>query len=188
MPELMPGVVDPAQFTAAQPVLTDGGLELRPWSDADAPAVFEAFQDTEIRRWHVRTADSIEQVRQWIPRWRSAWSTGNGQWAVTLDTQMAGRIGLRRSDLAEGVTELAYWTMPARRGQAVAPRAARLLTRWAFDEIGFERIELTHSVFNEPSCRVAAKCGFPLEGTLRGAGRHHDGRHDIHMHARLRTD
>ncbi|WP_067860745.1 GNAT family N-acetyltransferase [Nocardia shimofusensis] len=189
MPEFLPGTIDPARFTTAQPTLTGAdGLALRPWADTDAPAVFEAFQDSAIRRWHVRTAESIEQVRQWIPHWRSAWTLGRGQWAVTVEGEPAGRIGLRRTDLAEGVTELAYWTMPAWRGRAVAPRAAHILTRWAFDDIGFDRIELTHSVLNEPSCRVAGKCGFLLEGTLRGAGRHHDGRHDMHMHARLRTD
>ncbi|MGW5922186.1 GNAT family N-acetyltransferase [Nocardia fluminea] len=74
------------------------------------------------------------------------------------------------------------------RGHGLAPRPAHLLTQWAFNDIGFHRIELTHSVHNAPSCRVATKCGYDLEGTLRDFRRHHDGRHDMHMHARLRTD
>src|SRR5690606_17307581 len=138
----------PATFTAPQPILADTDFQLRPWADADAPAVFEAFQDNAIRRWHVRTAESVDQVRQWLPRWRSAWSTGHGQWAVTCGGELAGRIGLRHTDLAEGVTELAYWTMPAWRGRAVAPRAAHLLIHWAFHDVGFDRLELTHSVLN----------------------------------------
>ncbi|MFD4351523.1 GNAT family N-acetyltransferase [Nocardia sp. NPDC058518] len=189
MPELMSAVVDHGTFTTDQPTLTDAnGLTLRPWNDADSPTVYEAFQDPAIRHWHVRTAESVEQVRQWISRWRSDWSTGNGQWAITSNGEVTGRIGLRSSDLTEGVTELAYWTLPAWRGHSIAPRAANTLTRWAFHGIGFDRIELTHSVQNAPSCRVAAKCGFTFEGTLRGAGRHTDGRHDMHLHARLRID
>ncbi|MBC7305212.1 MAG: GNAT family N-acetyltransferase [Nocardia sp.] len=190
MPELMPTVVDPDRFaTTRQPTLTAADdLTLRPWTTADAPAVYEAFQDPAIRRWHVRTAESVEQVQQWIQAWQTAWSAGNGQWTVISGGEIAGRIGLRRSDLTEGVTELAYWTTPASRGQGIAPRAARILTRWAFDDIGFDRIELAHSVHNPQSCRVAEKCGYALEGTLRGAGRHADGRHDMHLHARLRID
>ncbi|MFD3430269.1 GNAT family N-acetyltransferase [Nocardia fluminea] len=189
MPELMSAVVDSATFATNQPTLAaDDGLTLRPWIDADAPSIYEAFQDPAIRHWHVRTAESIEQVHRWIVRWRSAWSSGNGQWAVTSDGKVAGRIGLRQSDLTEGVTALAYWPLPAWRGHSIAPRAANMVTRWAFHDVGFDRIELTHSVHNLPSCRVAAKCGFPFEGTLRGAGRHSDGRHDMHLHARLRTD
>ncbi|MGW6619709.1 GNAT family N-acetyltransferase [Nocardia sp. NPDC055002] len=154
------------------------------------PPTHPAEPIRDLRRYpnNVRTAESIEQVRQWIRQWRSAWSSGNGQWAVTSNGEVAGRIGFRQSDLTEGVTELAYWTLPARRGHSIAPRAANMLTRWAFHDVGFDRIELTHSVHNLPSCRVAAKCGFLFEGTLRGAGRHSDGRHDMHLHARLRTD
>ncbi|WP_280504041.1 GNAT family N-acetyltransferase [Nocardia farcinica] len=189
MPESLPPVIDPATFTAPQPTLTGAGdLPLRPWRDDDAPADHAAFQDPAIRRWHVRTADSVDQVLGWLPSWRAAWTSGNPQWAVTCAGELAGRIGLRRTDLNEGGTELAYWTTPARRGHGIAPRAAFLLLRWAFHDIGFERVELTHSVLNPQSCRVADKCGFALEGTLRGAGRHHDGRHDMHLHARLRTD
>ncbi|MFD0361985.1 GNAT family N-acetyltransferase [Nocardia sp. GCM10030253] len=190
MPELMPAVVAAGKFAEVpQPTLvTLDGLVLRPWTSQDAPAVFEAFQDPAIRRWHVRTAESVAQVRDWIERWQTVWTTGNGQWAVTVAGEVAGRIGLRHTDLADGTTELAYWTMPAWRGRAIAPRAVIALTRWGFDEIGFDRIELTHSVQNPQSCRVAAKCDFPFEGTLRGAGRHSDGRHDMHLHARIRRD
>ncbi|TCJ96968.1 GNAT family N-acetyltransferase [Nocardia alba] len=189
MPELMSAVIHSDAFATDQPTLTaHDDLALRPWTDADAATVYAAFQDPDIRHWHVRTAESVEQVRQWIVRWRSAWACGNGQWAVTSNGEIAGRIGLRQSDLTEGVTELAYWTLPARRGHSIAPRAANIVTRWAFHDIGFDRIELTHSVHNAPSCRVAEKSGFRFEGTLRQAGRHSDGRHDMHLHARLRTD
>lgn len=70
----------------------------------------------------------------------------------------------------------------------MAPRAVSALTHWAFDEIGFERLELAHSVLNEASCRVAAKTGFALEGTRRHSHLHADGWHDMHLHARLRDD
>ncbi|MFC6010482.1 GNAT family N-acetyltransferase [Nocardia lasii] len=117
MPEFNSPAVDSGVFATEQPTLvgTDG-LTLRPWTDADAPVVFAAFQDAAIRRWHVRKADSLNEVRPWIRTWRSAWHAGNGQWAVISGGEVAGRIGLRRSDLTEGVTELAYWTMPAWRG------------------------------------------------------------------------
>ncbi|MFI8975051.1 hypothetical protein ACIGO9_19345 [Nocardia asteroides] len=54
--------------------------------------MLEAFQDLAIRQWHVRPAESVDEVRQWILSWRSAWSTGNGQWTVTSDGEVTGRI------------------------------------------------------------------------------------------------
>jgi [ribosomal protein S5]-alanine N-acetyltransferase len=87
-----------------------------------------------------------------------------------------------------GQGEVAYWIMPIRRGQNMASRAVEALTKWAFDEVGFHRLELTHSVSNPPSCRVAIKSGFGLEGVKRGAGLHLDGWHDLHLHARVNSN
>jgi RimJ/RimL family protein N-acetyltransferase len=86
------------------------------------------------------------------------------------------------------VAEVAYWTTRAARGRGVAPRATTALTRWAFDEIGFHRLELMHATANEASCRVAGKAGFALEGTKRSAVLHQDGWHDMHLHARVQGD
>ncbi|MFF9498080.1 GNAT family N-acetyltransferase [Streptomyces flaveolus] len=55
-------------------------------------------------------------------------------------------------------------------------------------EIGFEQLGLAHSGRNEASWRVATKTGFALEGTRRHSHLYADGRHDMHLHARLRGD
>jgi RimJ/RimL family protein N-acetyltransferase len=45
-----------------------------------------------------------------------------------------------------------------------------------------------HSTANVASCQVAQYAGFAVEGTKRGEGRHVDGWHDMHLHARLDDD
>lgn len=112
------------------------------------------------------------------------------QWAVAdaADDRLLGRIALRDVVLDDGVAEIAYWTTAKARGQGVAARATRTLSRWALDEIGFQRLELLHAVANGASCRVATKAGFTVEGTKRSAVLHPDGWHDMHLHARVRGD
>jgi RimJ/RimL family protein N-acetyltransferase len=175
-----------------QPTLPTGdGLVLRPWRTEDAPAVHTAFQDPVLRHWHVRAADSEEEVRGWIAEWQRAWEGERSvQWAVadTADDRLLGRVALREIVLGDGVAEVAYWTTADARGRGVAARATRTLAHWALDEIGFQRLELSHAVANEASCRVAAKTGFALEGTKRSALLHADGWHDMHLHARVRGD
>ncbi|WP_327097053.1 GNAT family N-acetyltransferase [Nocardia vinacea] len=190
MPELTPDVVSAERFTqTAQPMIpAPGGLVLRPWSHDDAPAVFEAFQDPMIQRWHVRAAASTDEASSWIQAWNRAWRNAiRAHWAVAdSDGRVVGRTSLKHMDLPAGQAEMAYWTMPAARGLAVAPRAVEALTAWAFDGVGFHRLELTHSVHNHASCRVADKTGFGLEGTKASAGLHLDGWHDMHLHARTK--
>jgi RimJ/RimL family protein N-acetyltransferase len=99
-----------------------------------------------------------------------------------------GRVGFRTIDLAEGVAEVAYWTLPSARGRRIARRSVRAVSTWAFTEVGLHRIELNHSTVNEPSCRVAAAAGYAYEGTRRQQLRHEDGWHDMHVHGRLAGD
>jgi RimJ/RimL family protein N-acetyltransferase len=175
-----------------QPALPTGdGLLLRPWRTEDAPAVHAAFQDPVMHQWHVRAADSQEEVCGWIAEWQRAWEQERSvQWAVAdeADDRLLGRVALREVVLGDGMAEVAYWTAAEARGRGVAARATRALSRWALDEIGFQRLELLHAVANEASCRVARKAGFALEGTKRRALLHPDGWHDMHLHARVRGD
>lgn len=193
MPSLVPPVLPAGRFAKSeQPTLqAEGGLCLRPWRPADAPAVVAAFRDPGLQLWHRRRADSEDEARAWIARWNSDWEKEtSAQWAVVdaASDTLAGRASLRSVVLAEGQAEAAYWTVPAARGTGVASRAVAAMTAWAFTEVGFHRLELWHSVANPASCRVAAKSGFAMEGTRRGGLRHTDGWHDMHLHARLADD
>lgn len=190
----MPPLVGPAipagrLCRARQPVLQGEGLVLRPWRPTDADAVVAAYADPAIRRWHVRSM-SAEEAPGWIAERQRLWEDERAaEWAVTDDTDtVLGRVGFRNLDLHEAHAEVLYWVLPAARGTGVAPRALTVLTRWAFDVVGFRRLELQHSTANEASCRVASKCGFAVEGTLREHTRHADGWHDMHVHARLAGD
>jgi RimJ/RimL family protein N-acetyltransferase len=101
---------------------------------------------------------------------------------------VVGQVGLRRANLAEGLAAVSYWVLPVARGRRVASRALGALTEWSFRTLGLHRLALSHSTANVASCRVAQRAGFAAEGTKRGEGRHADGWHDMHLHARLRTD
>ncbi|WP_281287091.1 GNAT family N-acetyltransferase [Nonomuraea turkmeniaca] len=136
-----------------------------------------------------RAVPSTEtQVLEWFDTYHQDWEREKGgHWAVTRDGgEVLGRIALRGLDFDDGIAGVAYWVLPAARGAGVASRALTALTAWALDEIGFHRLELDHSTRNTASCRVATKCGYLLEGIKRSAAVHDDGRHDMHLHARIR--
>ncbi|MBJ7905245.1 GNAT family N-acetyltransferase [Streptomyces sp. NPDC003656] len=190
MPILVPPVL-PAGALARlpQPVIPAAdGLLLRPWRKEDAPGVHAAFQDPAQRQWHGRFSESVDEVEGWIERWLDDWTEeSRASWAVAeADTgEVVGRVALREIHLEDGCAEVAYWTVARSRGRGVAVTATGALTRWAFEDIGFHRLELTHSTANEASCRVAAKAGYDLEGTRRSYVLHQDGWHDMHLHARV---
>ncbi len=69
-----------------QPVLTVAELTLRPWLNADAPAVVGAYDDPDISFWHGRSM-AEDEVADWVGSWSQRWlqETGAG-WAVTDGT------------------------------------------------------------------------------------------------------
>ncbi|MGC4944391.1 GNAT family N-acetyltransferase [Kribbella sp. DT2] len=168
-----------------QPRLTG----LRPWREADTPAVREAFSDAGTQRWHVLRIDDDAEALAWIARWPRRWAAEEAaSWAIVSDDQAIGQIGLRQISLYEAKAHISYWTLPAARGRGLAGQAVRTLTDWCFGTLRLHRLSIEHSVHNESSCRVASKAGFPLEGTLCGSMLHADGWHDAHSHGRLRGD
>lgn len=188
-----PAMVSGCLAATPQPVLPatdDGGLLLRPWERADAAAFFSAYEDEETRRWHTHRPATEAQVREWSEGYRQDWGREKGRhWAVAREGgEVLGRMALRRLNFDDGIAEAAYWVLPAARGAGVASHALAMLSAWALQDAGFHRLELDHSTRNHASCRVATKAGYRLEGTKRSAAVHDDGRHDMHLHARVRGD
>ncbi len=126
-------------------------------------------------------------MREWFDAYRQDWEREKGgHWAVARDGGEAlGRIALGSVNLDHGMAGVGYWVLPAARGAGVASHALSTLSAWALYEIGFHRLHLEHSTRNHASCRVATKCGYLPEGTMRNAGLHDDGWHDMHLHARV---
>ena len=177
-------VVDPVELTA-------GPFRLRPWRVDDADAVLAALQDDEVRLWNGFGTVSLEDVGVWLTR-RMNWSSGDhASWAVVEgDTgDLVGSVSLHSIDADQGDAEIGYWTVPAARGRGVATTVVDAVSRWAFETLPVDRIELCHAVENEASGRVAEKAGYRQEGRLRRSFRYGDGvKHDELLWARLAED
>lgn len=192
MPYLVPPVVPVGRMsTQTQPTLHCGERLLRPWREGDVETLIAAYRDEAIQRWHARTLGSHREALQLIDEWNGYWAVESAaRWAVVdhSTNKAIGQVALRSIDRQEGEAEVSYWVMPQARQTGVATQSVLAVTGWAFEELGLHRLELHHSVSNTPSCRVALKAGFVLEGTMSAKAVHPDGRHDMHLHARLRDD
>jgi len=176
----------------AQPVLgLPSGPELRPWHLDDADALVAAGQDPAIRRWNLLHVESADDARSRIERMHARWRAETSAiWAIARPDggKAMGLIGWSDIDLEGGSAEIVYWVLPAARGGGVVVEALKRVGQWALEDLGLHRLRLCHSVANPASCRVAAKAGYPLEGTMRSALLHADGWHDQHLHALIQGD
>ena len=120
----------------AQPVLTAGRLRMRPWGPVDVQALQAAYSEPDIQQWHARSMTTSEALK-WIKSRSERWARECGaDWAITDDSGVLGRIGLKRIELVELLAEVSYWVLPRARGCRVAATALSALADWLFVESG----------------------------------------------------
>jgi len=181
------------------PELHGQGLRLCSWdvkSEDHVEAWLRGLTDPDFRRWNTPLKivhdreDALESLRSKAAR------AADGTCASFRITDAAsgatlGHIGVNEIDHALSCARVGYWVLPEARGHRVATRALAVAARWALTDLGLHRLELGHALGHDASCRIAERCGFPYEGTLRGAmwdaGRQ-DAFRDVHLHARIASD
>ncbi|HEX5617079.1 MAG TPA: GNAT family protein [Solirubrobacteraceae bacterium] len=153
--------------------LRDDVIVVRSWRAEDADAVYEACQDLDMLQWLPRIPRPYtrEDAEAFVS---GAIELGGPQFAIEKDGRVVGAIGLEVDD--NRTAHAGYWCLRAERGQGIVPRALRLLSRYAFDELDLGRVDLVTDPDNASSQRVAEKVGFTREGVLRSHLLHPDGR------------
>jgi RimJ/RimL family protein N-acetyltransferase len=174
------------------PPLDDGTVLLRRWEWADAPSIVAACSDPEIPRWTeipspYTDRDAHEYLVRLEPDRRAGRALGFGI-VGSRGGAILGSCGLTRFEWPDRKTEIGYWIASEARGRSIATRATRLLSRWALDVLGMERIELLAQPENVASQRVAENAGFTREGLLRSYRRRGEDRIDFVMFSLLRED
>jgi RimJ/RimL family protein N-acetyltransferase len=161
--------------------LEDEAIALRPLSEEDVPALVAACQDPEIPRWtSVPSPYTEEDARAFLGD-----SDGVSAIVDPRTEELLGTIGWRWVD---GNVQLGYWVKREARGRGVATHALRLLSCWAFAELGAARIQLLTEPENRVSQRVAEKAGFRREALLRSFVDLRGRRPDVYMYALLREE
>ena len=147
--------------------------------------------DPEIARWRHRPPADPADAEAYIRRRAAEWLRDERySWAVCEPTtgEMVGEVELVGLDLERGLAELTCWALPAARGRGMTTTAVGSVVRFAFGGLGLPRVQYQGAEPNAAPARVAAKCGFRVEGRLRSAWVDDGRRTDVVISSRLPTD
>ena len=157
-------------------LLSDGELELRPLRIRDR------------LRWNRVRARNRDWLQQWeatlptvpsaphapqLPSFFSMVRTFNREasngrsysFVIWKGPNLIGQItlgGVIYGALRGG--HIGYWIDQDFANRGFTTQAVEILTRFGFDQLGLHRIEINIRPENAPSCRVAEKAGYVLEG------------------------
>jgi RimJ/RimL family protein N-acetyltransferase len=176
-------MADPAvpRIDAPQTRLRDDAITLAPPELEDALTVLEWDADPEIQHWYdwpltppadpQTYATRLAAAERTVRNQRASWDSGE-QFTFVIRSAATGE-GLGWVDLqprGSGRGNVAYGVIARHRGKGTATRAVRLAVHYAFDVLGWMRLDLATIADNVASRAVALKTGFQLEGVLRSYG------------------
>jgi len=166
-------------------------IRLELLTESHAGLLDELVADPSVQRFtRVPAPPPPNFVRSWLRLYDDGRRDGTREaFAITDGDGSFLGVGVApRIDRETRTAELGYVVAPAARGRGVAAEALRLMTEWAFSELGILRLELLISVENEASKHVAARCGYVHEGVLRSYHLKQDVRQDTEIWSRLASD
>ena len=89
---------------------------------------------------------------------------------VIVDNQTGGFVGfmdLKNIEWRVPKSEIGFYIDEAYEGKGITTRALNQLCEYCFEDLGFEKLFLRTHESNEGARKVASRCGFEMEGTLR---------------------
>jgi len=171
---MSPGASWPPVLDRASIRLEAPGLILTPLCEEDAPELLDLALEsaTEISRWMrwTDTTRDLSGAREKLKEWIHQWDLGEGYSFAAREShsgRMVGGGGLNQFNGKNRFCNLAYWVRTSARGGGIAPRVARALAQFGFEQLGLLRVEILMEPANIASLRVAEKAGAHREGLLR---------------------
>jgi RimJ/RimL family protein N-acetyltransferase len=175
--------------------LTDGELLLRPLARGDRDAMYAAVIESiaQVSPWlpWCHTGYSIAETESFIELCITAWAQQAHFPLAIFDAQTGqyfGGTGLNHIDRQNRLGSIGYWVRTSAVGRGIAPKAVRLVARFAFDTLKLSRIEIAARPDNRASRRVAEKSGAKLETIARNRIVQHGRPYDAALYSLIPAD
>jgi ribosomal-protein-alanine N-acetyltransferase len=175
-----------------QPRLQTQRLILRPFNPSDAAIVQrlageKGIADTTLNIPHPYPDGAAEA---WISSHARRYADGESAIFALVERArgiLIGAIGLEIS-VGHGSAELGYWIGRPYWNHGYCTEAAGTVLRFAFDDLGLNRVQARHFTRNPASGRVMQKIGMSHEGHLRQAVMKWGKFEDLELFAILKED
>lgn len=168
------------------------GVRLRSIEREDIPTFVRWFNDPEVRQY-LLMYEPMSKAKE--ERWFEDYLNRKNDYLFAIEALIddewthIGNTGLHQIDWKNRMAvfgivlgEKAYW------GQGLGSDAARILLRFAFEELNLHRVELEVFDFNPRAIRSYEKVGFRHEGTRREAFFRNGRYQDVHLMSILQKE
>jgi RimJ/RimL family protein N-acetyltransferase len=161
-------------------ILKTDRLLLRPISVDDVDLIWPYVSDPEIPKYMSWDAHKDKsETKQFLQRIQEERKNGRSiVWAIFIDNQFCGIISLiaiirKHRSLTYDKAELAYWLGRNFQKKGIMKEAGKKVIHFAFKEMGFHRLTVSHFTQNKASETLIKRWKFRYIGEEREAFRKH---------------
>lgn len=108
--------------------------------------------------------------------------------AIYFNEKFVGLVGLKDPDYDNKKVEIGYWISEKFQHLGIVTLSCKRLIQYAFEELGFNRIQLKAATGNKKSQKVAVRLGFTQEGIERDGELHKRGFVDLVVYGLLKRE
>ena len=150
-------------------------LYLRPYMDEDAQALFQLVSTNTDRLqssapFTTKENQSLAASKEFIEKRRL--EALRGQWIflgifLAGTDQLIGQITIMKINTQVGKCELGYLLDGAFEGKGYMTETVKAVVSYCFEKLYFRKVSLMIGLFNQPSLKLAERCGFKRGGVMR---------------------
>lgn len=145
------------------------GFILRGWLAGDSAALSKNANNPNIAAYLLDRFPhpyTLEEADNWIIRWQDQNPMIN--FAIAINGEVAGGIGLElRQDIYHKTPLIGYWLAEQYWGKSIMPKAIKLVTAYAFNQLEVICILAYVLSKNPNSMRVLEKAGYQKQGVIK---------------------
>ncbi|MEO6034022.1 MAG: GNAT family N-acetyltransferase [Verrucomicrobiota bacterium] len=174
---------------------SEENIVIRPYCEADIPFHFAAARESipAMHPWMpwCHANYTVEESATWIYSRAAEWERNEHYGFAIADAHsnhFLGGVGINFINGVHKFANLGYWVRSSHAGKGIATTAARLVSRFAFEELDLNRLEIVVALGNTASERVAEKTGATRGGILRGRVCLYDKPHDATIFSLVKWD
>ena len=135
-------------------------LVLRIPNESDIPHIFSAakvpgFTDGMLWNPPKSSDELLETLEQNLKSWRAG-TAYNFTIEDKSSGEFLGRISIREN---KNLHSIGFWTHPKHQRKGIMKEALAEILRFGFEDLGLERIEACHALWNIASKKVLQACG-----------------------------
>jgi RimJ/RimL family protein N-acetyltransferase len=148
-------------------------------SDTDVIAEWELESDSARTSYHIPFPRSRDAIRQWLVEIGQRPKDDHFTFAVENKIgELVGIINTIQCEPRDGAFGYGLSTRKPYQGRGYATSAAKLVLKYFFEELRYQKATVYVYAFNEPSIQLHLKLGFQQEGRMRRMtftqGQYHD--------------